>query len=681
MNRVRSLFVVSLVAACAVSLAGRVHAGCPRVVDRSFSFAGAVAIPEDHGYGGRFAYVGNIDLMKVFDISNMENPTEISQIALAGGFIHAIQARGNSAFVWTREAGLRVVDVRDPWRPREIGHFDDGCSMFSYGFHAELLGSYALAIGGYCENGDSLGIQVIDLGDPARPVHVASIEGSFRGFAISDSILVAITSHYPADGWTLDVYDLSDVLEPRRVGSYRMMAREYVWRVAAGGSLAFANTSSGLAVIDFSDPARPTRVVTAYGDYFIPMAVADGRLHAYSLDEWPPKLQILDFSNPANPVEVGACEIPFHGSPYFWPDFALIEGHVVSAHGIQGLLVVDVSTSEQPQIVAQLVESYVSDLAVSGAFAYWLSSKWTHTYDFDSTVLQIADVRDPRSPIDVGLYTTARKHFEDIAIGGTYAYLVGSSGLAAIDISDPSKPREVGTIDGHAHAVAVSGSHAYLASMAPERGIRVIDISDPENLREIAFFGPIDVAVEAIAVSGSHVFVAADGRGGFRVIDVSDPYSPVGISSLDLPGWRSNWWGSMIIMRSHVYLAAGSAGSIVIDVSDPFHPREVGSLDPSTSELGSFDVASIAVSGRKAYAVGTWGLYAYDLSDTQGEPEVVLPYALPFRSIPFRADTAIHGPTVFTADSTAGSIILDLSGCDQTRPRDPTGRSSPRSIE
>jgi hypothetical protein len=412
------------------------------------------------------------------------------------------------------------------------------------------------------------------------------------------------------------------------------------------------------------------------------MAAADGQLYAYSLVEWPPTLQIVDFSDPADPVEIGACPIPYHGSPYFRPDVALIEGYVVLAHGIQGLLVVDVSSPAQPRIAAQLFDGHVSDLAASGNTAYWLSSKWTTSREFDSTRVQIVDVRDPRDPIDVGLYVTNRQLHRDIAVSGSHAYLVGDSGLAVIDVSDPSAPTEVGTIDVPASAIAVSGSHAYLASMASGRGIHVIDIHDPENLQEVAFVGSIGVARQAIAMSGSHLVVAASGRDGFRVIDISDPASPRQVSTLDLPDWRSDWWGSMVIERSRAFLAAGPAGIIVIDVSDPLNPREVSRIH--TSSLGSYSreesAASIDVSGRKAYFEAIWALHVLDLSDPSGLPEVLLPYPLPFRFIPFLTEIAIRGPTAFVTDSTAGSSILDLSGCDEIRLPDPSRRNTMKAV-
>jgi len=214
--------------------------------------------------------------------------------------------------------------------------------------------------------------------------------------------------------------------------------------------------------------------------------------------------------------------------------------------------------------------------------------------------------------------------------------------------------------------------------MAPERGIHVIDIHDPENLQEVAFVGSVHVARQAIAISGSHAFVAASGRDGFRAIDISDPSSPRGVSTLDLPDWRSDWWGSMMIERSHVYLAAGPAGIIVIDVSDPLNPRTVSRID--TSFWGPYfsdeSAGSIDVSGRKAYVGTTWALHVVDLSDPSGQPEVLLRYPLVDRWIPFWTEIAIRGTTALFTDNMVGSSILDLSGCSEIRLRDPARRNA-----
>jgi hypothetical protein len=574
--------------------------------------------------------------------------------------------------VVTRTAGLRIVDVRDPFNPREIGALDNRDCQY-WGAKFEIVGSFAVATGGLCMDGGSQKIQVIDLSDLSRPVVVASIEGPYQTFAVSGSHLLAMAFNSPEDGWSLDVFDLSDAQQPRHVGSYQTSTDDNVWAFAADWPLMFVKTSSDLTVIDFSDPSQPTPTVLTFPGWILPVTAADGYLYAYSRRDHF-EVQIWDVGDPVHPVEMGSCEVPYHGSPFFSPGFSVYQGTVFLGQGIQGLIAVDVSLPTQPRIVSQLFDGSVSDVATSGSYAYWLAYRWSYLRGFEGTMLRITDISDPRDPIDVGWYATEKVLHWDVTIVGSHAYLVGDSGLAVIDVGDPSNPVEVSSLDTPATGIAVSGTHAYLAARSG-RGMHVIDIADPESPREVAYLESAGAALEAIAASGRHVFVATKGR--FRVIDVSDPSSPHVVSTLGVPDFRSDWWGSMVVQRSIAYLATGSSGVVVIDVGDPSSPREVRRWGASAPESVFPDTSagSIAVSGRMAYIAGIWATRAIDMSDPDELSEVVLPYSLPFRSIPFHTEIAIRGSTALVADSSAGAAIVDIGLCDDFRQAERPGRN------
>ena len=76
---------------------------------------------------------------------------------------------------------------------------------------------------------------------------------------------------------------------------------------------------------------------------------------------------------------------------------------------------------------------------------------------------------------------------------------------------------------GYTYDVAVSGSYAYLAN--EEAGLRVIDISNPASPIEVGYIDTWDSALD-VAVSRSYAYVAA-WVDGLRVVDVSDPANPV----------------------------------------------------------------------------------------------------------------------------------------------------------
>jgi hypothetical protein len=63
--------------------------------------------------------------MTVLDVSDLTNPKVVSRFQTRRGTsIHNIEIVANIAYVSYYLDGLRVVDLRDPARPREIGHYD-----------------------------------------------------------------------------------------------------------------------------------------------------------------------------------------------------------------------------------------------------------------------------------------------------------------------------------------------------------------------------------------------------------------------------------------------------------------------------------------------------------------------------------------------------------------------------
>ena len=121
------------------------------------------------------------------------------------------------------------------------------------------------------------------------------------------------------------------------------------------------------------------------------------------------------------------------------------------------LEVVDISDPANPiELGKVLTPSEVSGVAVSGSYAY-VADGWKG--------LRIIDVSTPSSPVEVGFYYTGVYAF-GVAVSGSYAYVADKyDGLRIIDVSTPSNPTEVGFYDtgGSAWSIAVSGDLVYVA--------------------------------------------------------------------------------------------------------------------------------------------------------------------------------------------------------------------------
>jgi hypothetical protein len=263
-------------------------------------------------------------------------------------------------------------------------------------------------------------------------------------------------------------------------------------------------------------------------------------------------------------------------------------------------------------------------VAASGAYVYVLE----RTPYRERPGLRILDVSDPSRPVSVGTLSW-RGFSDDLTVVGSYAYMVASGELHVVEVSDPTRPTEIGVYappldpslqgsptSGRYGRIALGGQYAYLASstLVPVRGtttpapaaassgLRVVDVSNPATPVEVGF-ARLAWDPDAIAVVGNHVYVLAhqlaeQPTSGLKVFDVSDPTSPVEVASL---ATGATWFnGSIAVAGHHAYVAGD--GLHVLDVADPGRPIEVG-IYPAGRVNGG------AASGNLAYlGMGSAGL-------------------------------------------------------------------------
>ncbi len=268
------------------------------------------------------------------------------------------------------------------------------------------------------------------------------------------------------------------------------------WAVTATEGHAYFGSGLLLMVADASDPSAPLVV----GSVALPeeaqdIVVAGG--YAYVADDYS-GLRVIDVSTPSEPTEVAWVEAPAQ----FWR-IAVSGGFAYVAALDDGGCVIDVSVPTAPVLLG-CGGSYVSDVAVSGAYLYVLGDD-----------LRVIDVSNPWFPVEVG-YVDLPARASGVGISGEYVSVAAlEAGLWVIDVSVPSSPDLVGYVDtpGSAMSVAVSGGFAYVADDAS--GLRAIDVSEPTIPHEVGFFDTAGSASN-VEVSGGYVFVA-DGAEGVAV--------------------------------------------------------------------------------------------------------------------------------------------------------------------
>jgi hypothetical protein len=198
-----------------------------------------------------------------------------------------------------------------------------------------------------------------------------------------------------------------------------------------------------------------------------------------------------------------------------------------------------------------------------------------------------------------------------VAVSDTFAY-VAAQKLQIVNIANPLSPSLIGTWNPHGSndyviQVAVQGNFVYLANWG---GFWVIDVTNPQSpvSADSIFYG---LALD-IAVNGNYAYGAAEGT-GIVIINITDPYNAYIESTLNTPDFALG----ICVSDGYAYVA-DMLSTRIIDVSNPANPFEVGIYENLV-----FFAQDVAISGNYAYvAYGVDGLRIVDISNPYFPGEV-----------------------------------------------------------
>jgi hypothetical protein len=137
----------------------------------------------------------------------------------------------------------------------------------------------------------------------------------------------------------------------------------------------------------------------------------------------------------------------------------------------------------------------------------------------------------------------------------------------------------------------------------------------------------------------------ADGPEGLRIVDITNPLSPVEISHYNTPGNATG----IYVLYPYVFLADGSSSGIrVIDVSNPYAPYEIAQyITPGEAVDVYYHIGYIAVAD---------GLGGFRVLDVSALPYI---YEFGYYDTPWFAKSVFgDGGLFYVADQSAGFLVL-----------------------
>lgn len=597
-------------------------------------------------YKGWLAYVAQGGAgLAVFDVNNPTNPVVIGGCDTSG-YAEAVAVHPAYATVAVADgnAGLQIFsdyfDATLVW--------DSSYDTSGYAFDVALGydGEYGLLA--YVADG-SAGLQIIEanLGGSSNAARLAVCDtpGTAYGVAVVDSAGTNLA--FVADGNAgLQIIDATDPTTPVRRGGYdtsgsaRGVAVVGHW--STGWTAYVADGEAGLQVIDVTNPDNPVRL-GGYNTSGEALDVAVRANRAYVADRYG-GVQVIDVSNPANPARLGGY------TAGGWAHAICASAHwtnlVYTASQNAGLEVIDVSEATNSYLVGGFNNSgEAKDVAIAGNLAYVADgyaglqiidlthpSGPTRIGGFDTNYpnayqsaealvvvsnrafianreggLQIVDVSNPANPALLGF---ASGDFIGVAVLGNTAYTLNRSRLNKYDVSNPAGP-VLGTYQDwypeEARGVAVAGDRIYLVDEFGYLGIL--------NATDLSYLGEhwnLTYPARGISVVGDLAYVA-DG-GGLKIIDVSNPASPVPVGSCGIGGS-----GLGVTLSGNLAYVASGSGVAIVDISNPASPVLQNRIDTGRIPY------NVAVSqSHVCVAEGPSGLYVLPrLPDTTPQPTII----------------------------------------------------------
>ena len=597
-----------------------------------------------------WAYVaaGNGGL-QVIDVSDPAAPVRQPYVDETGDYATSLAFYNGHLYVTYSTQGLMDYDITtSPDHPVPTGV---QTAIPGQATDVKVDGAFA-----YVTAGDT-GFHVVDFSNIAAP-QVFSVDtlGQAQGVFVLDKYA------YVADGSAgIQIFSIQDPRNPHLVNAIdtdgEARAVFVQWQPAQNGEqrlYAFvADGPNGLYIVDVTDPASPVSVVTYPTDSFVNDVIVNGS--TVYLGERDEGVLVLDVSRIGEPNLLGKQDTPGQVNGLFVGGDKI----VYVADDSRGLRLINAATPPDFWEIGALDSPKTfGEMVTQGNYGYLLDG---------GDGLWILDLTNPDAPVPRSFYPTPGQA-RDLVIQGGWAYIAdGDAGLQIVDVSNASAPAFIGEyreIQG-AQTVAVQGEIAYVGTS--DGHLYILDVFDPTNIREESVYNTIAPPLD-LDVWHGYVYLVEGGQ-GLEIVNVENLRLPVQVASEYNLGLQDARSISVVGEWRRIFIADGVGGLKVLDISNPASPWLVL---PYTFDGGI--ATDLTVYANYIFvSVENWGVAAFDSYNVDKLLPVgeYRPPELEDGTTPFRAhaiavanttNEASHQMVVYVPAGDAGMQIFRVNG-------------------
>jgi hypothetical protein len=440
----------------------------------------------------------------VWDVSQPDNPTRIGSVSLSGN-ITEVAVSGSTLYALSGfgSPAVHLLSLATPDAPTLQ-------STFNTNYVADMVvyGNYL-----YLSNGFG-NTQIVDVSNPASPSAIGIFEiGRVR--AVDGATARLLTA---GSSW-MRLYSLTTPSNPLLTTEYSVPAPRAAIR---SGNKVYTAEEIGIGVYDITAPSAPTREQTRTvrldcGD----IAQVDEDTFAVVHKG---NISFVRFTGSSSTVIWTNNPTP----PEAWVQDRVRTGGALLAFACQpsssAVRLVDISDPSNPQVR--------SDISFVNRFDLWMGHLYS-AFGSGANNFKVYSLSDPSNPAQVSALTIPF-FVSDIAVGGGYAVVTGSSGeLALVNVSSPTAPQLVAqrTMAGVSMPrVAYSADGYFFVYDGWNRKLEVYRVADFPNftpfrtqtldasIRHLHFTN--DLVIGSAGTDGLIVYQNLLGTGGMRITGV-----------------------------------------------------------------------------------------------------------------------------------------------------------------
>ncbi|MCU0384280.1 MAG: hypothetical protein MUF68_09475, partial [Cyclobacteriaceae bacterium] len=527
-----------------------------------------------------------------------------------------------------------------------------------------LSGANAVTVSGNFAyvTGTSNVLQILDITLPGRPVPKGLIKNGDGGAIIVAPRAVVVVGNYAYIACTpgvLEIVDVSDPATPTHKGLIKIPNFTFVRSVFVFNNHAYLVGSSGLRIINITDPARPTLVsslsVSLSGIFVSPI---NSQLFAFGIDINGSTFRVINVQNPLSPALVSTRSINAPTCIFVAGTSAYISSSATGGPVTK----INVANPANPVIGAALnltnfITPAVSNPAQFAAVSVAVSGRFVYAGGADFTKngagsLLVADTLMTH----VGNFSfTNNTFFADVtslpqvlAVRGNNAFIVGNGidGLGVVDIANRNAPfmRTVlesgnsGAVINDPRSSHVVNNYAYVADQTG-LSMGIIDVSIPTQPVQVSSI-PVFHTINSVPVSVSGprgVYVL----GQYAYLTTATSLEIVDVSNPRLPFWVGRLQGGSTFRnpnsihafvssgRTYVALTSRSPGFpnsfIVVDVSNPTAPNVSSTIVHAGGASGPYldQPNHFFMLGTTAYVISQNGATSGPVNNNAGSLQII----------------------------------------------------------